>query len=43
MTSGFRLARAVYSAAVYPAGPMPMMITFSTSAIGAFPLTLYFV
>src|SRR5262249_55610205 len=26
-TSGRRLARAVYSAAVYPAGPEPMMIT----------------
>ena len=43
MTSGFRFARAVYSAAVYPAGPLPMMITFSTSAMGPFPLTLYFV
>src|SRR4051794_28771098 len=43
MTSGFRLARAVYSAAVYPAGPLPMMITFSTSAMGAFRsrFTLY--
>src|SRR3954454_967477 len=43
MTSGFRLARAVYSAAVYPAGPLPMMITFSTSAISAFRsrFTLY--
>src|SRR3954452_21382483 len=43
MTSGLRLARAVYSAAVYPAGPLPMMITFSTSAIGAFRsrFTLY--
>ena len=27
MTSGFRLARAVYSAAVRPAGPDPMMMT----------------
>src|SRR3954466_16211335 len=43
MTSGLRLARAVYSAAVYPAGPLPMMITFSTSAISAFRsrFTLY--
>src|SRR5512133_642963 len=31
MTSGRRFARAVYSAAVYPAGPLPTMITFSTS------------
>src|SRR5260370_7415193 len=30
MTSGSRLARAVYSAAVYPAGPLPTMMTFST-------------
>ena len=43
MTSGFRFARAVYSAAVYPAGPLPMMITFSTSAMGTFRFTLYFV
>ncbi len=28
MTSGFRLARAEYSAAVRPAGPDPMMMTF---------------
>src|SRR6201999_1424554 len=33
ITSGLRFARAVYSAAVYPAGPLPMMITFSTSAM----------
>src|SRR3954470_23542493 len=43
MTSGLRLARAVYSAAVYPAGPLPMMITFSTSAMDTFRsrFTLY--
>src|SRR6185312_4880688 len=33
MTRGSRLARAVYSAAVYPAGPEPMMITFSIGAL----------
>ena len=27
MSSGFRLARAAYSAAVNPAGPEPMMMT----------------
>src|SRR6188472_2903356 len=31
MTSGRRFARAVYRAVVYPAGPLPTMITFSTS------------
>src|SRR3954470_6410448 len=43
MTSGVRFARAVYSAAVYPAGPLPMMITFSTSAMDTFRsrFTLY--
>src|SRR5215831_1192600 len=29
INTGFRLARAVYSAAVSPAGPDPMMTTFS--------------
>ena len=33
MTSGLRFARDVYSAAVYPAGPLPTMMTFSISAI----------
>ena len=28
MTSGLRLARAAYSAAVSPAGPEPMMMTW---------------
>ena len=32
MTSGLRFARDVYSAAVYPAGPLPMMMTFSMLA-----------
>src|SRR5437867_5721554 len=32
MTSGLRLARAVYSAAVRPAGPEPTMTTFSVTA-----------
>src|ERR1700754_4717752 len=41
MTSGLKFARAVYSAAVYPAGPLPMMITFSTSDI-RFPWFPYF-
>ncbi len=31
-TSGWRLARAVYSAAVQPAQPEPMTMTFSISA-----------
>ena len=31
ITSGARLARAVYTAAVSPAGPEPMMITSRTS------------
>jgi hypothetical protein len=29
------LARAVYSAAVYPAGPLPITITFSMSPISS--------
>src|SRR5580765_684703 len=32
MTSGFRFARAVYSAAVNPAGPDPITMTFRTTA-----------
>ena len=32
ITSGFRLARAAYSAAVYPDGPEPMMIRLRTSS-----------
>ena len=35
-TSGFSDARAVYSAAVYPAGPEPMMMTLRTSLTGVF-------
>ena len=31
--SGFKLARAVYRAAVRPAGPLPSMITFLCSLI----------
>src|SRR5262245_16700987 len=34
MTSGLRLARAEYSAAVRPAGPEPMMMTFFVEDIG---------
>ena len=33
MTSGFRFARAVYSAAVNPAGPDPMMMTFFMTVV----------
>src|SRR4051812_44184784 len=33
MTSGFRLARAVYSAAVSPAGPDPMTMTFRDATL----------
>src|SRR4051812_27740545 len=40
MTSGRRFARAVYRAAVYPAGPLPTMITFSTSATGSRSLSV---
>src|SRR5690554_1440666 len=32
MTSGFRLARAAYSAAVSPAGPDPMMTTLRSES-----------
>ena len=34
MSSGCRLARAVYSAAVRPAGPDPMMMTLRVTALG---------
>src|SRR5690349_15880012 len=37
MTSGARLARAAYTAAVSPAGPDPMMITSRTSADSVIP------
>jgi hypothetical protein len=37
------LALAVYSAAVYPAGPLPMMMTFSTSGMRFSPSLLHFV
>src|SRR5512133_4386148 len=40
MTSGRRFARAVYRAAVYPAGPLPTMITFSMSATGSRSLSV---
>ena len=38
-TSGSRLARAAYTAAVHPAGPEPMMMTLRTSEVtGHIPL-----
>src|SRR6478672_3421967 len=35
MIRGLRFARAAYTAAVYPAGPEPMMMTFRTSVMDA--------
>src|SRR3954468_9944993 len=40
MTRGGRCARAVYRASVYPAGPLPTMITFSMSATGSRSLSV---
>src|SRR5262249_51432712 len=37
-TIGLSLARAAYRAAVYPAGPEPIMMTSRTSVNGAAPL-----